>query len=134
MSLGGVATLISPAIHLICNITVPDVNAMHQGRILPLLISPISRPTNTVLLLNLYLPTGAGHYARLAEALEACCLLAPAVYNIVGGDFNVVEDTGDLTSGKPHALTALARAAWLKFILRFGRSEASQPLHTYYCT
>ena len=75
---GGVATLISPAIHLNCNITVPHVNAMHQGRILPLLITPISCPTNNVLLLNLYLPTGEGHYARLAAAMEACCLLAPA--------------------------------------------------------
>ena len=90
--------LLSPAIHLHCNISLPTVDGAHQGRILPLLLTPIARPLATVLLLNLYLPTGDNHSTRLAEALEACCLLTPAVYNFVAGDFNFVELADDCTS------------------------------------
>jgi exonuclease III len=129
---GGVATLISPLVHSSHIVTFAPIAAEVQGHALPLLLTPKEPHNPTILLHNLYLPTGKHQSDRMADVLDACCSVAPAQHNIAGGDMNFVGVAEDTSSKRPHALSQRARDSWAKFLLTFRLIEAVQPLHSFY--
>ena len=136
---GGVITLLHPSITRQYHISQLQLHSSLDGHAVGLKLltksslTPSSSQSKSILLLNLYMYTGANICSKQASQLSHLTTIHSEEYNYVAGDFNFVESNDDTSNSEgPPIKTNHWSTMWKNFLAHFRLTELMQPLHTYF--